>query len=72
MQAQSKNSETELLGDAVKEALAWHDGNARATIETLLLDCEFLREQLHLANGCISRGLTRGWYASAERSTGKA
>ncbi len=49
-------------------ALSWHDGDARATIETLLLDCEFLRQQLVLANGCISRGLTRGWVVSTERS----
>lgn len=52
----------------VDQALAWHDGDATATIETLLRDCAYLREQLVLARGCISKGLTRGWLPELERT----
>jgi hypothetical protein len=56
--------------NAVDAALAWHDGDPRATIETLLADCGHLRVQLAAARNCISRGLTRGWLPEAERPTG--
>jgi hypothetical protein len=49
------------IAELVDVALSWHDGDPRKTIETLPEDCQFLREQLSMANGCISRGLTRGW-----------
>lgn len=52
---------------SVDAALAWHDGDARATIETLLRDCDHLRQQIEIARGCISRGLTRGWVPELER-----
>ncbi|TNM65282.1 hypothetical protein [Aliirhizobium smilacinae] len=52
---------------AVDQALAWHEGDARATIETLMKDCDYLRGQLLLARGCISRGLTRGWLPNTDR-----
>ena len=54
--------------DAVDEALSWHDGDARATIETLLKDCSFLREQLGIASKAISHGMTRGWMPKTERA----
>ncbi len=53
--------------DAVDAALAWHGGDPRATIETLLADCGHLRVQLAAARNCISRGLTRGWLPELER-----
>ncbi len=53
--------------DPVEVALAWHDGDVRATILTLLEDCRFLREQVAISNRCISKGLTRGWVARLER-----
>lgn len=53
--------------NSVDAALAWHDGDARATIETLLRDCGYLREQIDIARGCISRGLTRGWLPGTDR-----
>lgn len=56
---------------SVDAALAWHDGDARATIETLLRDCGYLREQISLARGCISKGLTRGWMPGLERREGE-
>ena len=51
----------------VDAALAWHDGDPRATIATLLDDCRFLREQLAYAEGLMSRGMARGWVPSFER-----
>lgn len=53
--------------DPIDEALAYHDGDIRATIATLLADCGHLREQLIIAKGCISTGLTRGWSPDLER-----
>ena len=50
-----------LEDDAVCAALAWHDGDARATIATLLADCADLRGQLALARSAMGRGFTRGW-----------
>ncbi len=47
--------------------LAYHDGNARAAIETLLKDCQDLRLQLALAEGAMSKGMTRGWSPRYER-----
>lgn len=54
-------------GDPVDVALAWHEGNARATIETLLQDCGHLRKQLAIAQSFLSKGMTRGWVPSGER-----
>lgn len=54
--------------DPIDAVLAYHDGDVRATISTLLADCGHLREQLVIATGCISKGLTRGWTPSLERN----
>lgn len=54
--------------DEVAAALAWHDGDVRATIRTLLGDCKHLREQLALAGGNMSVGYTRGWRPVADRA----
>lgn len=51
----------------VDEAIAWHDGDVRATIETLIADCGFLREQLAMTDRAISRGFTRGWRPQLNR-----
>nr|WP_246200408.1 dehydrogenase [Shinella kummerowiae] len=51
----------------VDEALAWHGGNVRAAVATLLADCAYLRWQLQLADRAISSGFTRGWRPQAER-----
>ena len=53
--------------DPIDQALAYHDGDVRATISTLLADCGYLRQQLVLAKACISKGLTRGWSPELER-----
>lgn len=52
---------------AIDEALAWHDGDARAAIATLLADCAYLRWQLDLASRALGSGFTRGWRPSADR-----
>jgi protein ImuA len=51
----------------IDEARAWHDGDARATIATLLADCGHLRRQVELAKRALSRGFTRGWRPNADR-----
>lgn len=53
--------------DAVEAALAWHQGDPRATIATLIEDCRHLRHQLALTEGAMSRGMTRGWTPSFDR-----
>ena len=50
--------------DELAAALAWHNGDAIATIKTLLDDCRQLREQLALAEISMSIGFTRGWRPS--------
>lgn len=54
--------------DPVDDALAWHQGDPRATIATLIEDCRHLRQQLALTEGAMSRGMTRGWTPSFDRS----
>jgi hypothetical protein len=53
--------------DPIDMALAWHNGDPRATIETLLADCQHLRLQLALMEGISSRGMARGWAPRFER-----
>ncbi|MEY9828900.1 hypothetical protein ABIA25_000715 [Sinorhizobium fredii] len=55
------------LLDPINDALAFHDGDPRATISTLLADCAHLREQLLIAKTCLSKGLTPGWSLELER-----
>jgi hypothetical protein len=56
--------------DPIDIALAWNDGDPRATIGMLLDDCRHLRLQLALAEAGMSPGFTRGWVPSFERSEG--
>ncbi|MGR9195363.1 hypothetical protein [Rhizobium leguminosarum] len=51
----------------IEAVLAWHDDNARAAIGTLLDDICHLRQQLALAEGAMSTGMTRGWRPSYDR-----
>ncbi len=57
----------DVLSRQIEAALAWHDDDPRATIATLLEDIRYLRQQLALAEGTMSRGMTRGWVPSFER-----
>ncbi|MCD1267220.1 hypothetical protein [Shinella sumterensis] len=52
---------------AIDEALAWHDGDARAAIATLIADCAYLRWQLDIATRATGVGFTRGWRPQGER-----
>ncbi|UDF29408.1 UNVERIFIED_ORG: hypothetical protein LHK14_18120 [Roseateles sp. XES5] len=51
----------------IDAALAWHGGDIRATVATLLADCAYLRWQLELAGRAVGHGYTRGWRPSGER-----
>ena len=53
--------------DAVSAALAWHGGDAQATIATLRADCAHLRRQLELTRTAMGRGFTRGWKPVPQR-----
>lgn len=55
--------------DEFAAALAWHNGDAEATVRTLLADCRHLREQLALAEISMSLGFTRGWRPRSEPSS---
>ncbi|MEI1247878.1 hypothetical protein [Rhizobium aouanii] len=52
----------------VDAVVAFHDGDIRAAITTLLLDCRHLRLQLALAERGMSCGMTRGWTPTVERA----
>jgi hypothetical protein len=53
--------------DHVDAVLSYHEGDARAAIATLLGDVRHLRLQLALADGVMSRGMTRGWRPRFDR-----
>ena len=54
--------------DEIAAALAFHDGDVRATVRTLLADIKFLKEQLAVTQIGMSIGFTRGWQPSFERT----
>lgn len=47
--------------DPIAHLIAWHDGDAKAAIATLLDDVRALRTELAIASVAISTGYTRGW-----------
>ncbi|MGP4671806.1 dehydrogenase [Agrobacterium salinitolerans] len=53
--------------DPVDHIIAWHDGDSRAAIETLMEDIQHLRMQLALATAAMGKGFTRGWKPEAAR-----
>jgi hypothetical protein len=60
------------IGEAVEnderaEVIAYHRGDTHAAIDTLLEYIRHLRRQLTLAEGAMSRGITRGWRPSYDR-----
>ncbi|WP_085857746.1 hypothetical protein [Rhizobium sp. TAL182] len=61
-----QSSPKPLAGD-VAEVVAYHGGDMEAAIGTLLGDIRHLRQQLVLAEGAMSRGMTRGWRPSYDR-----
>ncbi|MBY5849706.1 MULTISPECIES: hypothetical protein [Rhizobium] len=59
-------------GEAVEDderdkVITYHRGDTHAAIDTLLEDIRHLRRQLALAEGAMSRGMTRGWRPDYDR-----
>ncbi len=52
------------LAEAVLEA---YGGDAKVAMGELLLDADFLRDQLYTASRIMSQGFTRGWKPKYER-----
>ncbi|MDQ0323552.1 hypothetical protein QO002_005758 [Pararhizobium capsulatum DSM 1112] len=50
--------------DEIASVLAWHDGDVRASIRTLLGDLKQAREQLAFAELIMGTGFSRGWKPS--------
>jgi hypothetical protein len=61
----------ELEADPVDHVIAWHDGDHRAAIETLMEDIQHLRMQLALATAAMGKGFTRGWLPNENRDESK-
>lgn len=53
--------------DLVDAVIAAHGGDARRAVGELMLDADFLRDQLSTAAMLISRGYTRSWRPKYER-----
>ena len=49
--------------------IAAYGGDARQAVRELMLDADFLRDQLQMAVLCMGRGYTRGWKPRFERLT---
>ena len=49
------------------DVLAYFDGDTAAAIRSLLNDCRNLRQQLHVSEHLMSKGLTRGWKPSGAK-----
>lgn len=47
--------------DEIELVLAYHKGDARAAIESLLKDRDFLVKEIAIASMAVSQGYTRGW-----------
>ena len=54
--------------DLAQTYLAAHSGDALAAIRDLLLDADFLRDQLWTASQMMSAGMGRGWRPKYERA----
>lgn len=52
------------IADAVLRA---YGGDAKVAIRELLLDADFLRDQLHTASVLVSKGYARSWRPKYER-----
>ncbi|MBY3116490.1 hypothetical protein [Rhizobium laguerreae] len=66
-QIAEKLAEEALRGE-VDAVVAFHDGDIRAAITTLLLDCRHLRLQLALAERGMNCGMTGRWTPTVERA----
>jgi hypothetical protein len=53
--------------DLVDAMICAYGGDARRAVQELMLDADFLRDQLSAAAAMMSRGYTRGWRPKYER-----
>lgn len=53
--------------DLAESVLKAFQGDAKAAIRELLLDADFLRDQLYTASCIMSSGMARGWKPKYER-----
>lgn len=53
--------------DLAESVLKAFHGDAKAAIRELLLDADFLRDQLYTASCIMSSGMARGWKPKYER-----
>lgn len=53
--------------DLAESVLRAFHGEAKAAIRELLLDADFLRDQLYTASCIMSSGMARGWKPKYER-----
>lgn len=53
--------------DLAESVLQAYGGDAKAAIRELLLDADFLRDQLYTASCVMSAGMARGWKPKYER-----
>ncbi|KRD25402.1 hypothetical protein ASE37_24790 [Rhizobium sp. Root268] len=70
--AEAREAEQAETVDEVGEVLAWHDGDVRASIRTLLADLKQTREQLAFAEQMIGNGFSRGWKPSRRKENDDA
>ena len=53
--------------DLVDAMICAHGGDSRQAVRELMLDADFLRDQLYIASRLISQGYSRGWKPKYER-----
>jgi len=53
--------------DLVDAMIAACGGDARSAVRELMLDADFLRDQLFIASQLMSQGYSRGWRPKYER-----
>ena len=53
--------------DLAETVLEAYGGDAKVAMRELLLDADFLRDQLYTASGIMSQGYARGWKPKYER-----
>lgn len=53
--------------DEIDEALAYHQGDARATVAALLAERDFLLREIEYAALAMSYGFARGWRPSGQK-----
>jgi hypothetical protein len=66
--AASESEEAKAEEPSIVDALLdVHHGDYRRVIEELLMDADFLRDQLYTASCMMSNGMGRGWKPKYER-----